>query len=159
MLVTPGAPGNGANLITVGWEDDGGTNAIYVTAPENPSGPIDTSFINFTTKYGGNVYNYTNTPTPPATPNPNIYLGSNANGVFFTGRINWFASSGNYTGETDLYLNGSDTPSAVIKDDIGSAIFKVPTQKMKFIIRNTTNGDDTSWVEVDYIKITSNNCQ
>ena len=151
-------PAAGVNLITIGWEDTTGTNGIYLTAPELVSGQIDTSYVHFTTLYQGTAFTYPD-PTTPALNSPNIRLNSSANGTFFTGIITWNATDTNYTGETDLYLNGSNTPTAIIKDDISSAIFKVPTKKMKFIIRNTTNGVDASWVEVDYVRITSNNFQ
>ncbi|MCE1253801.1 MAG: hypothetical protein LWX83_09660 [Anaerolineae bacterium] len=152
--------GNVTDLVTLGWEDDNRQNAIYLTGPGSSSSvSADTAYMRFSTIYEGAAYPYSTTPTPPPTADPNIYLGNSANGTFFTGRITWSVSGNNYVGTTRLYLNNSDTAAATITDDVTTPTTKVPASRMRFIIRTASNGTSDSWVEVDYVNITSENCQ
>jgi hypothetical protein len=153
--------GSSQDRVTLGWEDATGANSIYVTAPEIQGGSTaDSSFIQFHSVYQGQDFGYNSASSSSATPS-NIYLGSSANGTPFIGRIVWEASPDNFTGSASLYLNNHTTPDAVISDDTttGAAIIKVPTTRMKFIIRNQTGGNDSGFVQVDYVKIYSGNCQ
>jgi len=146
---------NADSRIVLGWEDSTGANGIYLYAPETNLGKIDTEYAQFYTKYGGTNYGYVLNSAPSTTTASNILLDSSAN---ITGRIVWEA------GKASFYLSGHSSPYAVIDNTGTPRVPPVtgildPANRMKFIIRNQTDGTDSSQVIVDYVKIYSSDCK
>jgi len=155
---------NAANHITLGWEDAAGHNGIYLTAPEILASQIttDMSYLRFNTVYQGTPYYYSYNPSLASPYDRDINLTHSANGTFFIGRMVWDSGgpSNNYMGQAKLYLDNAATPVATISDDIPGATNKVPNTTLHFFIRNDNSAaTDYSWAEVDYVKLSSSNCQ